>query len=153
MERARADHYAVAGQVMPRRKRVPPGTKIKLATATEEELRDAVRFEFDRTVAMAACKELRRDWEAKGVDPFDCLARLVAHNHAVKEGISRLRRKGVETRQQNAAEHEAEIVQQLAEAGGRVKAVAIDRQSAGKAASSDTSIRRAAKKTAPGGSR
>ncbi len=139
---------------MPRQKRVPagtPGTKINPATATKEQVRRSLQFMRDYNEAMDACEEIRRDCEAKGVDPFDYLARVVAHNHAVHKDIGRLRNKGVETRKWRAAETRNEIVRQLAHAAGSVKAVAIDRQSADKPSSSETTIRRA-KKTAPGGS-
>ena len=75
-----------------------------------------------------------------------------AHNLAVREGTNRLRNKGVETRKQKATKARTEILGQLADAGGSAKAVAFDRQLAGKPSSSETSVRRA-KKTAPGGSR
>jgi hypothetical protein len=132
---------------MTRRKRVPPGTRINPLTPSAEELGAALQFAADFNICKDELDKGRAQCEVEGLDPFEMLARVVAHNWAVKQGTLRLKEKGVATRKARAEERAKEIRQQLREAAESVKAVEIDRL--GKPASSERTIRRVKARKAP----
>ena len=113
---------------MTRRKRVTPGTMIDLTTASKEEIIASINFLNDYNRGMRALADFRRQCEANGKDPFQELAQAMAHNRAVDDGITRLKKGGTDKVKANAAKRHALLEKRLEKAGGSVKAVEIDTQ-------------------------
>ena len=126
----------------PRKKKTPPGARINAATATPEDITDSLLISGDYNKTLKELTRWRRELEAAGKDPFEALARIVAHNQAIIRGHNRGRDKGVLTRQANAAKRAEEIRQQRRDAVS-VKEVALDRQASGLRGASERTIRRA----------
>ena len=110
----------------PRRKRVPPGTRIRLDTASHTEVLASLQFASDYNHCKGTLDEFRRQWEADGKDPFEPLAHVTAHNWAAAEAIRRLKADGAAKVKAKAKRRHAKIAQDLKKAGGRVKSVVLD---------------------------
>ena len=132
---------------MSRRKRVPPGSRIDYVTASPPEVTASVAFINDFNRALDGLRKMRKTWEESGLDPYEQLAKVFAHNEAVDKTVRRLKRRGPATVKAHAGERAAEIAEQLRDSQGHVKTVAIDRQSSGKKASSESTVRRVKRKT------
>jgi hypothetical protein len=132
----------------PRKKKIPPGTMKtwNLASVSEDDVADitaSLHFLSDLNLTLKELRKFRAQCEADGKGPFEMLARVVAHNHAVADGKRRGKRKGAETVKAQTAARDSEILEQLRGAGGKVKTVEIDRTLSKLSGSSERTIRRA----------
>jgi hypothetical protein len=139
------DAFEMGTQMTKRAKRVPPGTRINLVTASAAEVDLSLALERDIALCLDVLRRRRVNWEMEGKDAFEALAREVAHNYAVQQRTLRGKKKPATAARAAAEIRAQEIAEQLAKAGGNVKAVSIDRELSKLSASSERSVRRVKK--------